>query len=461
MEGHEPSFSLIRAIPGMHRKEIRMSDALPLPPRPNLEQYKNLARELQQSCQSADPAALQQWAARWAETLVRLQEGATSTGVPWMTERIERQWRKIRKTNPQAAGCTLANAQFFLARCHGFASWPKFAKHLEALAAASPVSHFEAAVDAIVGGHLEILEKLLREHPELIRMRSTREHRSTLLHYISANGVEDFRQKTPANIVEIARMLLDAGADVNAESDAYGGRSTTLGLTATSCHPEDAGVQLPLMDLLIRHGARIDGPDGGSAVNGCLHNGRGEAAEFFADRGARLDLEAAAGVGRLDAVRRFFDAEGNLILPATPKQMRDGFAWACEFGRTGVVDFLLRHGIGIDAKLPHDGQTGLHWAAYGGHAEIVKLLLERGAPVNATDERYGGTPLEWALYQWGNSRQGERGSHCEAVALLARAGAKLHEEWFREDDEERQRAVRKLRSDPRMLAALRGEIPKR
>ena len=59
------------------------------------------------------------------------------------------------------------------------------------------------------------------------------------------------------------------------------------------------------MDLLIRYGAVIDGPDGGSAVNGSLHNGRGEAAEFFASRGASLDLEGAAGVGRLDVVRRF------------------------------------------------------------------------------------------------------------------------------------------------------------
>jgi hypothetical protein len=25
--------------------------------------------------------------------------------------------------------CLLADAQFFVARCHGFASWPKFAKH--------------------------------------------------------------------------------------------------------------------------------------------------------------------------------------------------------------------------------------------------------------------------------------------------------------------------------------------
>src|SRR5579872_5792681 len=385
-----------------------MSDALPLPPHPNIEQYKKLARDFQHACKSGDPHALRDWTARWVETLARLQGRAVTPEaqreIGWDTERIERQWRKIQKSNEQAARCSLAGAQFFIALCHGFASWPKFTKHLEALArAGSPVSHFEAAIDAITSGDIVTLERLVRDHPELIQMRSTREHRSTLLHYVSANGVEDFRQKTPKNIVEITKILLDAGADVNAASDAYGGRSTTLGLTATSCHPEDAGVQLPLMDLLIQFGAVIDGPDGGSAVNGCLHNGRGEAAEFFADRGARLDLEAAAGVGRLDVVRRFFTADGHLVPPATPKQMRAAFAWACEFGRTIVVDFLLQQGMDIDAKLPHDGQTGLHWAAYGGYPETVKLLLVRGAPVNATDESYGGTPLEWALYQWGTS----------------------------------------------------------
>src|SRR5262249_8799561 len=301
----------------------------------------------------------------------------------------------------------------------------------------SPISKFETAADAIVDGDLAALRKLLGENPELAQARSTREHRSTLLHYVSANGVEDFRQKTPKNIVEITKLLLAAGADVNAESNAYGGRSTTLGLTATSCHPEAAGVQLPLMDLLIARGARIDGPDGGSAVNGCLHNGRGEAAEYLASRGARLDLEGAAGVGRLDVVKSCFTDDGSLKPPATRRQMTDGFAWACEFGRTGVVDFLLQNGMTADARLEDDGRTGLHWAAYGGHADTVKLLLDRGAPVNVKEETHGGTPLGWALYAWGNAPEGvaERGRYYDVVALLARAGATLDPSWY-EDDED-------------------------
>ena len=440
-----------------------MSDALPLPPRPNLEQYKKLAKDFQKACRSSEPGAVPNWAAHWAETIARLQ-GLKITPelrrrIDFEAARMDQHWRKFAKTDSRATKCALADAQFFIARGHGFASWPNFAKHLEGLARVdSPVSNFEAAVDAIVSGDLATLEKLLSENPQLVRTRSTREHRSTLLHYVSANGVEDFRQKTPKNIVEITKLLMQRGADVNAESDAYSGRSTTLGLTATSCHPEEAGVQLPLMELLIERGAIIDGPDGGSAVNGCLHNGRREAAEFFASRGARLDLEAAAGVGRLDVVKSFFNDDGSLKLTATPQQMKDGFAWACEFGRTSVVDFLLQTNMKTDAKLKHDGQTGLHWAAYGGHVDIVKLLLQQGAAIDVKDETYGGTPLGWALYAWGNSTEGEaeRGSYYEVVALLVQAGAKLDPQWY-EENEDRVRAAKKIRSDPRMMAALGSE----
>jgi ankyrin repeat protein len=440
-----------------------MSDALPLPPRPNLEQYKKLAKDLQSACKSGDAGVIREWAAAWVETLSRLRGQSITPEVQKEIQgdidRVERVWQKSQKSNELVARCTLTGAQFFIAHCHGFTSWPKFIKHLEALnTVSSPVSTFEMAVDAIVTGDAATLSKLLRNNPELARTHSTREHRSTLLHYVSANGVEDFRQKTPKNIIEIAKLLLDAGADVNAVSEAYGGRSATLGLVSTSWHPQEAGVQLPLMELLIERGAIIDGPDGGSAVTDSLHNGRGEAAELSAKHGARLDLEGAAGVGRLDVVRSFFNDDGSLRPPATPKQMKDGFAWACEYGRTAVVDFLLQRGIEVGEKLPHNGQTGLHWAALGGHVSTVRLLLERGAPVDAKDESFGGTPLEWALYGWGSSSAvAERGSYYEVVASLVRASAKLNSMWFEGDDEDRRRTIEKLQADSRMQTALRGE----
>ena len=92
-----------------------------------------------------------------------------------------------------------------------------------------------------------------------------------------------------------------------------------------SVHPALAGVQDALIDLLVEHGAAMHAPgsagNGHSAVNGCLANGRGAAAEHLAGRGARLDLEGAAGVGRLDLVRSFFSDDGTLKDGASEAQM--------------------------------------------------------------------------------------------------------------------------------------------
>lgn len=275
-----------------------------------------------------------------------------------------------------------------------------------------PDAQFENAADAVVAGDLPRLQELLAEHPELVRQRSIREHRSTLLHYVSANGIEDFRQKTPPNIVEITRLLLGAGAEVDAESDAYGGHSTTLGLAATSVHPERAGVLIPLLQTLLDAGASVvAGRPSANMVNDSLANGRGTAAEFLTAHGAPLDLEGAAGVGRLELVRSLFEA-------STTQQRKDAFAWACQFGRTNVVDFLLDRGVEIDWKLKHHGQTGLHWAAYGGHPQTVQLLLRRGAPVNTRDERFDGTPLDWALHSRAERAIIEHPRYDEVVHLL-------------------------------------------
>jgi len=443
-----------------------MSDAQPLAPRPDLEHYKRLARDFQRACKSCRPSAIRDWAVRWLETIARLHAveitGDVRGRLDHEAQRIEHRWLKFKRRHDRAARCLLADAQFFVALEHGFTSWPKFVAHVQILTRAnSPVSNFEAAVDAIVSGDAARLKTLLREHPELVRARSTREHRSTLLHYVSANGVEDFRQKTPGNIAEITRILLDAGADVNAESDAYGGGSTALGLAATSVHPEQAGVQIELLQTLLDHGANIEHPglagNQHSAIRGCLANGQGQAARFFASLGVPMTLEEAAGVGRLDVVESNFDEEGPLRPGATREQMESGFLYACGYGRSEVVQFLLEKGIDADWR-NGDGQTGLHWATYGQHVEVVRLLLRHGARVDVRDGAFDGTPLDWALHGWsGTSHAAQRERAYDVVALLARAGAKLEMKWF-EENESRKRAAEKMRADPRMLAALQGEI---
>jgi hypothetical protein len=421
-----------------------MSDAVPLPPRPDLDQYKKLARELHRAGDAGDD--VRSWAVQWLERLKRSQNrelnAEQSARIVDEANAIERRWIALRKQRG-GEGTSLTDAQFFLAREHGFPSWPKFAEHVRSLAdGRSGVAQFEAAVDAIVSGDEQRLAALLRSNPLLLKTRSLREHRSTLLHYCSANGVEDYRQKTPANIVAIARLLLDAGADVNAESEAYGGRSTTLMLTATSVHPARAGVQIALLKLLLEDGAAMDVATS-SDVAVCLRNGRGAAAEYLASCGARLDLEGAAGVGRLDVVGSFFGEDGEVRAPATRKQLVAGFGWACQFGRAQMVEFLLGHGVRADEALNAQAETGLHYAALDGQAEIVWLLLGRGASVHAVESRFHGTPLDWALHGWTHrAPEDDVRRYYETVDALVRAGAGRRE---------------LATKDLRMAAALRGE----
>ena len=400
-----------------------MSYAIPLPPRPRLDYYKKLARELLRASSDVSPDdAVRAWAMRWLEASNRLCGMVAAPPTQAEDKEVEIRWQKLRKTKGGAPPL-LADAQFFLAREHGFLSWPKFAEQVRALEnTQSEVTNFEAAVDAIIAGDEQALAALLRKDPALAGARSLRDHHSTLLHYCSANGVEDFRQRTPENIVAIARMLLDAGAAANAESEAYGGGSTTLMLTATSGHPERMGVQIPLMELLMERGSAIDGRE--STVNACLRNGRRAAAEFLAARGGRLDLEGACGVGAMDAVQAFFAQDGGRKSSATAQQLADGFGWGCEFGRLNVVEFLLQHGVHAGTTLRTDGVTPLHWAALGGHVEIVKLLLAHGADVNARETSYGGTPMGWAVYGFGDhdgTPEGEQFYEVVDVLIAARA----------------------------------------
>ena len=440
-------------------------DALPFPPRPSLEQYKKRAKDLLKASQSTDPTALRIWASTWITSLLRLSDHGTARSVSKAGSSVilsrvaaQRSSAATQSKDPLPPGSsntpqrsslnrfipdhrttsleafarqhlseipTLTAAQFVIARAYGFESWPKLAKHLEAIARAnSPVDHFERAAAAVVNGDLATLERLLRENPKLTRAHSTRQHQATLLHYVSANGIEGYRQKTPKNIVKIAELLLQSGADVNAVADVYGG-STTLGLVATSIHPEQAGVQDALLQLLLDHGATLDdavAPDytRGLIVNACLANGRAHAAEFLANRGARLDLEAAAGLGRLDVVKSCFDDSGALLPNATKAQMERGFLWACEYGRNSVVNFLLDHGVPIQTDA-NTGQTALHWAVIGGQLDTIELLLDRGAQLDAKNA-YGGTAVDQAL--WSATHGDSKIDYARIASFLQRPAAK-------------------------------------
>src|SRR5688572_3137621 len=179
----------------------RGTDAIPLPPRPQLEQYRKRAKGLVKACQSPDPEAIRAWAQSWLTAL------ADAAAIPTTDDtrarrlgrrEVDREVNHIVEdaiacelvaTAAQAEPCTLTDAQLFIARLHDFESWPKFAAHIEALARAnSPDAVFETAADAVVTGDERTLRSLLEGDRSLVRARSARDHRATLLHYIAANG---------------------------------------------------------------------------------------------------------------------------------------------------------------------------------------------------------------------------------------------------------------------------------
>lgn len=314
--------------------------------------------------------------------------------------------RAAAEAEARQARFDLDDARLAVARSYDFGSWPDLVGLVAA--AADPegaVGRFEAAVEAVVAGDLPALTALLARDPGLVRARSVRvtcldppEHRATLLHYVAANGVEGFRQRTPPNAVDMARALLDAGADPDALANMYGGECTTMAMLVSSSPPADAGVQVPLVHLLADYGASVDSRGRGawtSPLMTALVFGFVDAADALARRGASIDsLAAAAGLGRADDVR--------LLLPTSDAaDRRRALALAAQNGQAEAVGVLLDAGEDPNRFNPdgfHSHSTPLHQAALAGHDDVVRLLVERGARLDVRDRIWDASPLGWALH---------------------------------------------------------------
>jgi hypothetical protein len=130
---------------------------------------------------------------------------------------------------------------------------------------------------------------------------------ATLLHHVAGNP---FRSPLPRNVVEIARFLVDTGADVNAETLAPKRGATTMDLIITSAHANQVGVSGPLMELLLTNGAKLD-LHGPGVLDTPLANHAPRAAEKMMELGAKADVCAAAALGRMDLLQHCFDNDGS------------------------------------------------------------------------------------------------------------------------------------------------------
>jgi hypothetical protein len=354
---------------------------------PRIDYYRKLAKELLRRHRSGDLAA----AGRFALYHPRYQ------GLP-RAAALERETK-------------LADAQLVIAREARFESWPRLKRCMESLELRPADARFESAVDAVVSGDTGRLRQILDESPGIANSISPRDHGARLLHYCGANGVEDHRQRVPANAPEIAAMLVAAGAEINAPagSDDGGPASTPLVGLVTSGHPAEAGLMEPLVRAFAGGGQSLDGiDDDGLPIAYAMHFRYLSAARTLADCGARIDnVAVAAGLGRLDLLDSLLGDErpprpevgvlAELMGARVDEHLATDQAmqFAIFAGQRPSVAMLIDRGVSPDGPR---GDHGPLWAAVGeGKLEIVRLLLSRGADRHPRNPE-GKTPLDYAAY---------------------------------------------------------------
>jgi ankyrin repeat protein len=226
--------------------------------------------------------------------------------------------------------------------------------------------NYVAAHEAIKNGDVRKLSRLLAENPRLVHLRVVRGR--TLF-----NQLADWPGRWPRRL-ESAAILIAAGADINARTGTGDIEETTL-QEAVSCYDS------ALTELLIEAGASVNGlDDDRRPLAQALFYGAGDAAKVLIEKGAVIDLEFAAGLGRADLIPTFFDSEGAL-LPAAGS-----------------------HHPPVDRPVPPADdapsellEQALVYAAINGQTETAGQLIDRGADVNAEPSgfTYRMPPVSW------------------------------------------------------------------
>lgn len=233
---------------------------------------------------------------------------------------------------------------------------------------------------------------------------------------------------------ELAQVLLEAGADPNAQPSGY---TALHAITWTrkpirgDGDPPPAGSgkysSLDMVRILVAAGADI---------NARLEHGKSDLGRFtytgstpFLLAAQASDLALVSLLIDLGADRDIPNADGTtpLLAACGVGALGDGDESAgTEEEAIATVKFLLEHGADINA-VDHNGETVIHGAAYQSQAELLKLLVERGANVDVwnRENRAGWTPYTIALgYRPGNFRPSP--NTIETIETLMRAtGATL------------------------------------
>jgi ankyrin repeat protein len=246
---------------------------------------------------------------------------------------------------------------------------------------------FREAVRAIHAGNVAALGRLLDRHPELLRERAIEPEcyprdyfRDPKLFWFVA-GNPTLVRKMPANIVDIARVMISRGVE-QADLDC------TLELIMSSGKVRGQGPQAALMALLMDAGAAATP----QAIRVTLAHYEVEPILALLDRGMPMTAPIAAALGRVDALR-------SLLVDASPDDRQEALGLAVINRRLEAARMCLDAGADTNQLLPvHRHAMPLHTATLNGDVEMLKLLVARGARLDVRDKLWNGTPLGWAVH---------------------------------------------------------------
>ncbi|KAL3670782.1 hypothetical protein V7S43_003968 [Phytophthora oleae] len=232
----------------------------------------------------------------------------------------------------------------------------------------------------------------------------------TLLEHGAALEFSDPSGNTPLMMaaaykqVKMIKLLLEAGADVNAQAC---NRETALRF-ATTANAE-------CVRLLLDGGADIDmaGSNNCSPLQRAVTSGLVDVVTLLLSRGANCNsvdddgdtvLHEAVLHGHSEIVRLLLEHGASV-------DVANGMGWtplilASQRGHTDMATLLIEKDASVDVRTGDD-RTALTLAAEEGHLEIVRVLIQKGAQVNVPDSD-SQTPLMKAAYR----------GHEEIVRLL-------------------------------------------
>jgi ankyrin repeat protein len=227
----------------------------------------------------------------------------------------------------------------------------------------------QALVDAIHAGEVDWVRELVTENQDLAsaRMVNHKGGSGTALH--TATGWPGYFPNGP----QIVSILIGAGADPNGAVEGSWHAETPLHWAASS---DDVEVARALID----GGANVEATGaslgGGTPLDNAVGYGCWQVARLLVERGARVDMGQAAALGLMTRVRELVAAD-----PPTPEELADAFWGACHGGQRRMAEFLVDLGADVNATPSWGDSTPLDAADSldTGREALVTWLRQRGA----------------------------------------------------------------------------------